>query len=82
MAQTSSPTARINANAHFDYIFKLFGVKSPTEFIELSTQHARKQFETLSEQSKEFAALGQKAMQQASEPFKNGAAKVFQAPSA
>jgi hypothetical protein len=31
-------------------------VKSPSEFIELSTGHSRKQFETLTEQITELAA--------------------------
>jgi phasin len=74
--------ARVNANANFDYAAKLLGVKSPAEFIELSTQHARLQFEVLSGQSKEIAALSQKAMLEAAEPLKAGAAKMFQAPHA
>ena len=74
--------ARVNANANFDYVSKLFAVKSPLEFIELSSQHARNQFEVLSEQSKEIAALGQKMMLEAAEPLKAGAAKMFQAPAA
>ena len=52
----------------------------PSEFIEVSTQHARKQFEVLSEQTKELAALGQKTMLEAAQPFKAGAARMFQAP--
>jgi phasin len=72
--------ARINTNANFDYAAKLLGVKSPGEFIELSTQHARKQFEALSEQSKEIAALSQKVMLEAAAPLKAGAAKMFQGP--
>ena len=71
--------ARINANANFEYAARLMGVKSPTEFIELSTQHAREQFEVLSLQSKELAALSRKMMLEAAEPFKTGAAKMLQA---
>jgi phasin len=74
--------ARVNANANFDYAAKLLGVKSPAEFIELSTQHARQQFEVLSGQSKEIASLSQKAMLEAAAPLKAGAAKMFQAPPA
>jgi phasin len=37
--------ARTNAHAAFEYAYELLGVKSPSEFIELSTAHARKQFE-------------------------------------
>jgi hypothetical protein len=36
------------------------GVKSPSEFIELSTAHARKQFEAMTAQTKELTELAQK----------------------
>jgi phasin len=51
--------ARANSNAAFDYASKLLGVKSPSEFLEVSTEHARKRFEILSEQTKELTALSQ-----------------------
>jgi hypothetical protein len=59
---------------------ELFGVKSPSEFLEVSTEHARKQFEPLSEQTKELAALRQKVMLETAEPLKAGAAKAFRGP--
>jgi phasin len=49
-----------NANVAFDFAQKLSAVRSSSEFVELSTEHARKQFETLTEQTKELAALAQK----------------------
>jgi len=52
--------ARTNAHAAFDYAYELLGVKSPTEFIELSTAHARKQFEAMTAQTKELTELAQK----------------------
>jgi hypothetical protein len=36
------------------------GVKSLTEFVELSTKHARMQFEVMTAQTKELAELAQK----------------------
>jgi phasin len=54
--------AHANANAAFDFVQKLFGVKSPSAFVELSTEHACKQLETLTEQTKQLAALAQKVM--------------------
>src|SRR6266568_3043411 len=45
--------ARANTNAAFDYARELLDVKSVSEVVELSTAHARKQFEALSEQTKE-----------------------------
>ena len=59
---------------------KLSGVKSPSDFIELSTDHSRKQFETLTEQTKELAALAQKVTLATVEPLKTGATKVFGQP--
>lgn len=49
-----------NAKAAFDYAHELLGVKSPSEFIELSTAHARKQFEAMTAQTKELTELAQK----------------------
>jgi len=43
-------------------------VKSPSDFVELSTEHSRKQFETLTEQTKELAALAQKVTLATAEP--------------
>jgi phasin len=52
--------ARTNTRTAFDYAHKLLGVKSPLEFIELSTAHARKQFEAITAQTKELTELAQK----------------------
>jgi phasin len=71
--------ARANSNAAFDYARELLGVKSPSEFLEVSTEHARKQFEVLSEQTKELTALSQKVMLETAEPLK-AAAKGFRGP--
>ena len=69
--------ARTNTNAAFDYANELLGVKSLSEFIELSTAHARKQFDRLTDQTKELAALAQKAATETGEPIKTGVSKVF-----
>jgi phasin len=52
--------ARTNAHAAFEYAYELLGVKSPSEFIELSTAHARKQFEAMTAQTKELTELARK----------------------
>src|SRR4029079_1763112 len=52
--------ARSNTNAAFDFYSKIMTAKSLSEFIELSTSHARKQFEAMSAQSKDLSALAQK----------------------
>ena len=69
--------ARVNTNAALDYADQLLGVKSPSEFFELSATHARKQLEVLSEQTKELTALAQKVATETSEPIKGGASKMF-----
>jgi phasin len=53
--------AQKNTEAAFEFARELSGVKSPAEFLELSTSHSRKQFETLTEQARELATLAQKA---------------------
>ena len=65
-----------NTNAAYDFVQKLSGVKSPSVFVELSTEHARKQFEMLTEQTKQLAALAQKVMLATAEPLKTGIAKA------
>jgi phasin len=52
--------ARTNANTAFDCMQEMLGVKSPSEFVELSTSHARKQFEAMTAQTKELTELAQK----------------------
>jgi len=69
--------ARANTNAAFDYMESLFGVKSASEMVELSTAHARSQFETLSGQGKELAALAQKVATDTAEPIKTGVSKAM-----
>ena len=68
--------ARANSNAAFDFLQKMSDVKSPTAFVELWTEHARKQVETLTEQSKQLAALGQKVTRTTDEP--HGVKNPFQ----
>ena len=72
--------ARTNTNAAFDFAAKLLAVKSPSEFFELSAEHARKQFEVMTAQSKEFTALSQKVMVEAAKPLKDVSTKMFQPP--
>jgi hypothetical protein len=53
------------------------GIKSPSEFLEFWTEHARKQVETLTEQSKQLAALAQKVTRTTAEPPKTGVSNPF-----
>jgi phasin len=69
--------ARANTNATLDFVQKLSGVKSPSVFVELWTEHVRKQLQTLSEQTKQLAALAQKVTLATAEPLKMGIAEAF-----
>ena len=67
--------AQTNTNATFDFAQRISGVKSPSEFIELSTEHARQQFETLAKQTTELVGLGQRVSRATVEPLKTGFTK-------
>ena len=69
--------SRVNTNAALDFYSELMTVKTFSEVGELSTAHARKQFESATEQSKELCALAQKVATDATEPVKDSVAKAF-----
>jgi phasin len=69
--------ARSNTNAHFDFATELMTVKSFSELVELSTAHMRKQYEALTMQSKDLAALAQKVATDTAEPVKESVSKTF-----
>jgi phasin len=69
--------ARTNTRATFDYAHELLGVKSPSEFIELSTAQMRKQFDMFSAQNNELCALAQAVATEAAEPIKTGVSEAF-----
>jgi phasin len=63
---------RTNANANLDFAGQLIGAKSPAEFFELWSAHARTQFETFAEQSKHLTGLAQQVTNRAIEPAQAG----------
>ena len=71
-----APSAYFQFWSHFDNraaTWRDGGPLAPlSEVIELSTAHARKQFEALSAQSRELATLAQKVATEAAEPIKEG----------
>ena len=69
--------ARYNTNMAFTFVEKMFGVKSPSELVELTTAHSRVQFETATAQGKELAALAQKVATETAEPIKSGVEKAM-----
>jgi len=68
---------RVNTNAAFDFANELITAKTLSEVLELTSAHARKQFEALTQQSKELGALAQKVATETAEPIKSGVSKVF-----
>jgi phasin len=68
---------RVNTNAAFDFYTELMTVKSYSDVIELSTAHARKQFEAVTAQTKDLAALAQKVATETTEPIKDSVSKAF-----
>ena len=69
--------AKLNTETAFDFAQSLIGVKSLPEAFELMNAHARKQYEVLTSQSKDLAAIGQKVATDTVEPIKASAAKTF-----
>jgi len=69
--------ARVNTNAAFDFAGELMAAKTLSEIVELSSTHARKQFEALTQQTKELNALAQKVATDTAEPIKGSVSKVF-----
>jgi phasin len=68
---------RANTGAAFDYAHELLGVKSPSEFVALSTAQMRKQFDIAFAQNKELFALAQQVATEAAEPIKTSVSKAF-----
>jgi phasin len=69
--------AHTNSNAAFGFMQKLHDVESPSEFMELSTEHARTQTQTLTEQTKVLAELAQKLGLAGAIPLQEGLGKAF-----
>jgi phasin len=68
--------AQVNINAAFEHARKLSSVKSPAEFFALSNDHMRQQFEVLSRQAQELAAIAQKMTAATKESIKAGVQKT------
>ena len=69
--------ARTNTEDDFGFAQNFLKVELPSDFVELSTEHSRQQFETLTEQTKELAALAQKVTLATAEPLRAGVTKAF-----
>ncbi len=69
--------AHVNMEAFFGFARQLATATAPSDIMELWTAHARKQFETLTEQTKELSALGQKMAKEGAEPIAHSVNQVL-----
>ena len=69
--------AQANAKSHVEFLQKVAGVKSPTEFLELSASHNRSQLERLADQAKQLTELTKQVTLATAEPVR---ASVHQFP--
>jgi phasin len=68
--------SQANTKSYVEFVQKLAGVKSPSDFFEIATDHGRYQLETVAEQAKQLAELAQKVTLATAEPLKTGLAKA------
>ena len=68
---------RASADANFDFVKSVLGVKSIADYVTLHGEFARKQIETLTGRTKELTALAQKVATESAEPIKTQVAKTF-----
>ena len=69
--------AQANVEAVLEFSRQLATAKQPSDMVELWTAHAKRQFETLTEQTKELSALGQKIAGESAEPITRGVNQAF-----
>ena len=69
--------AHANIESFFRLARQLATAKSRSDIAELWTAHCRKQFETLTEQTKELTALGQKTAAESAEPIARSVSQAF-----
>jgi phasin len=71
---------RASADANFDFVKSIFGVKSVADYVALHSEFARKQIETMTGNTKELSELAKKVATESVEPIKAQVAKTFKAP--
>ena len=68
---------RANTNVTLDFVHQVLGVKTPTAFVELSTEHARKQMEALAEQTRHLTGMAQKLTTDVTAPMRQVLKNIF-----
>jgi hypothetical protein len=69
--------AQANMNAAFDFGRRLSRVQSPSEFLELSTAHACKQWELLADQTQQLSTMAQKVTTATTQPLQASISKTL-----
>ena len=67
---------QVNTRSAFEFVQSLAAAKSPSEFVQVSTEHAKQQLEALAGQVKELTELTQHVTLTTAEPLKTGFAKM------
>lgn len=65
----SIDTLKANTDAAFDFVRALTGAKSLSDVVVLQSEMARKQYDAMNEQAKEFAELAKKVASESVTPF-------------
>ena len=68
---------KANTSTTLDFAQELLSLKSPSEALELWTNHTRRQLETFQAQAKELAEIGQRVANETVEPIKASASKFY-----
>jgi hypothetical protein len=68
---------RGHTNATLDFMNQMLGVKSPSAFLELSAEHARKQLEAFAEQARHFTGMAQNLTTQVAAPMQTGMKNIL-----
>ena len=71
--------ARTNTNAAFVFAGEIMAAKTLTEVVELTSAHARKQFDALVAQTKELSEHAQKVATETAEPIKESISNLSKA---
>jgi phasin len=71
---------KATAEANFDFVKSVIGAKTPSEYVTLHSEFARKQMEALQTHTKALGELAQKIATQSVEPIKAQVAKTFNLP--
>ena len=69
--------AQANVEAVLEFARQLTAAKQPSDMVSLWTAHAQKQFEMLTEQTKELSVLGQKIAGKSADPIMRGVNQLF-----